>query len=198
MRSQRARWASKPLQKGEGLRPPPFWRGLEADRARVYFKYRRLSSHTLHWPRQPALTRRPPGPLRHHPRCGDLIQGPEGLTKTSGATGWGRPRGNFDSFDGKENRTMSGLGGLAVTPLETCKLRTVPPPLRGHTGSCRAATPGPVPRQSLAGIMELWMFQDPRATTPCPFTRRSPAGIKKAMRTFGSGEPPAGGPEWTP
>jgi hypothetical protein len=41
--SKRARPTSKPFQKGGGRSLPPFWRGLEVDRARVDPKYKRLS-----------------------------------------------------------------------------------------------------------------------------------------------------------
>jgi hypothetical protein len=34
--------AYKPLRKGGGLRPPPFWKGLEADRDRLDPKYKRF------------------------------------------------------------------------------------------------------------------------------------------------------------
>ncbi len=42
--SKWARSTSKPLQKGGGRSPPPFWRSLEVDRARLDPKHKRFSA----------------------------------------------------------------------------------------------------------------------------------------------------------
>ena len=122
VRPQRGKGEAAPLHTASPIQdprnvpgpdPPRGGKWLPAAGLSLYRDSRRLGQipprgvngsqpHLLHWPRQPALTRGPPGPPRHHPRCGDLIQDPEGFKKHPGQPAWEGPRETSTASTGRK------------------------------------------------------------------------------------------------